>query len=172
MNRLLPTVVMAVIVMSPAEAAQLGNDTFTLTAAQSTMAVEVTVPPSEAKSGLRIEVFSSATNQPLTVTARNPRGRIRSLSGAGRVTLMISSDDMDSRPGFPLTFRIEVGVAGGLLPGVTAVNGQLAVWSGADVRPPPIPMLQQKATQQPRPEPQPTNPASNSLLKTIPPGTP
>lgn len=171
MKRLLGILVLAVQVASTAHAAQLRNDTFRLAAQTPTVGVDVTVPAAEARQGLRIEVFSAATGQALNLTARNPLGRVRSASGSGRVTLLVPNDDMLSRPGFPLTFRIEVGPANGFAPGVSAVDGQLVVWSGADVRPPPAPMLQ-PVVPRPRPEPQAVDPDKPTLLKTLPPGKP
>lgn len=171
MKRLLGTLALAVQVASAAHAAQLRNDTFRLAAQSPTVGVDVTVPAAEARQGLRIEVFSAAAGQILNLTARNPLGRVRSASGSGRVTLMVSSDDMVARPGFPLTFHIEVGPASGFAPGVTAVDGQLVVWSGPDVRPPPPPMLQ-PVTPRAKPEPRAVDPDKPTLLKALPPGKP
>jgi hypothetical protein len=168
MKHLLSVLALAAGLAATAHAAQLRNDAFSLSAARPSMSVQVTVPTADAKQGLRVEVFSNAPSQPLTVVARNPLGRERTASGNGRATLIVSPDDMVSRPGYPLTFRVEVRAASGFAPGAVAINGQLVVWSGADVRPPPVPMPQQVAPR-PRPEPQAAAPGQSPLLKTLPP---
>lgn len=94
---------------------------------------------------------------------------MRSATANGRVTLTLSGDDlMEARPGVPPTVWIEVRPAGGFASGVTAVSGQLVVWSGADVRPPSRFVPQQIAPLE-RAQQHAIDPNAPPLRKTAPP---
>lgn len=92
--------VTALALVPASHATQLRNDAFTLSPARASFGLQVDVPAAEVHHGLRIEVFSNAAGQTLTVSATNARGRMRSASGNGRVTLTLSGDDFEKpRPG-------------------------------------------------------------------------
>lgn len=154
-----------------AMAAQLRNDAFTLSPARPSFGAQATVAAADARQGLRVEVLSNVPGQPLTVSATNPLGRVRSASGSGRVTLLVPSDDMVNRPGYPLSFRFEVRTTSGFAPGVATASGQLVVWSGADVKPAPLPQAvvpRERAPLQPRA----IDPNASPRLNTLPPSKP